>query len=103
MLDITATEKTKEATKDKSFYSRNQNKREARGADSKVWGAIGAMSNVSTESVNTSEVQKSVEENIVKFPTTNEMRETNQPSISDIQALFSRKSQERRRRNETNE
>ncbi|CAM3938072.1 Mu transposase C-terminal domain-containing protein [Cohnella lubricantis] len=103
VLDITATEKTKEATKDKSFYSRNQNKREARGADSKVWGAIGAMSNVSSESVNTSEVQKSVEENIVKFPTTNEMRETNQPSISDIQALFSRKSQERRRRNETNE
>lgn len=102
-LNKSAMEMTKEATKDKSFYSRNQNKREVRKTDSKVWGAMGAMSNVSSEPVSTLKVQKTAEENLVKFPTTNEMSETNNSSISDIQALFTRKSQERRRGNETNE
>ncbi len=102
-LNKSAIEMTKEATKDKSFYSRNQNKREVRRTDSKVWGAMGAMSNVSSEPVSTLNVQMPADENLVKFPTTNEMSETNNSSISDIHALFTRKSQERRRGNESNE
>lgn len=102
-LNKSAMERTKEATKDKSFYSRNQNKREVRSADSKVWGAMGAMSNVSIEPVNAPEVQKSAEGSIIKFSITDEVSGSNNSSNSDIQALFSRKSQERRRGIEPNE
>lgn len=98
-LNESAKESTKEATKDKSFYSRNQNKREVRSADSMVWGAMGAMSNVSLDPVYASNFQKSAEENIIKFPDNDEMIGANNSSTSEIQSLFSRKSQERRRGN----
>lgn len=103
VLDETAKEKTKAATKDRSFYSRNQNKREVRSADSKTWGAMGAMTNISQATDRSNNVTKPSAENVVVFLTTNEKDEITYVNNSDIQSLFSRKSLERRRRNESDD
>ncbi|WP_145410813.1 Mu transposase C-terminal domain-containing protein [Paenibacillus xylanexedens] len=102
-LDKSARQKTIEATQDKSFYSRNQNKRETRNADSRVWGAIEAITNVSSKPISESIVHKPAEEKVVKLRSADEMGEKSNSNNSDIQALFSKKSYERRRRNETHE
>lgn len=102
-LDKKETNKTKIATKDRSFYARKQDKREARDADSKTWGAMNAMTNVGDPVSASRADQQSVQQNIIAFPT-EEMDEDLTPiNNNDIQAIFSRKNNERRRRNGSDE
>jgi hypothetical protein len=101
--DKTAKEKTQAATKDKSFYSRNQNKRETRAADSKTWGAMSAMTNIPQATVRSTNVTKHPEENVVKFPTMDVKNEQTYANTDDIQSLFSRKSREKRRGDKSDE
>lgn len=100
-LDKIATRETKAATKELSFYSRNQNKREARDANSKAWSAMIAMTNISTKTVGST--NEPSEENVIVFPLVDEKNEMIFTNNSDIQSLFSRKSRERRRRDESDE
>ncbi|OMD04127.1 transposase [Paenibacillus sp. FSL R5-0636] len=102
-LDKSATEKTKEATKDVSFYSRNQNKRETRTADSKVWGAMGAMTSVSLEPVSADKDSTTNEDNIIQFPTSNDLNENALTTEEDRKSLYSRKIQEKRKRDAADE
>ena len=102
-LNTKETNKTKIATKDMSFYARKQDKREARDTDSKTWGAMNAMTNVG-DPVSVSRDEKQPDkQNIIAFPT-EEMDEDLTPiNNNDIQAIFSRKNKEKRRRNDSDE
>ncbi|TQR40164.1 Mu transposase C-terminal domain-containing protein [Paenibacillus popilliae] len=104
-INKAATKETKAATKDRSFYSRNQDKRQAREADSKEWGARSAMTSTSSETVRSTTATYPSEENIVVFPnidhTHNQTYSNN--TEADIQSLFSRKSLKRRRGDESDE
>ncbi|CAH1057592.1 hypothetical protein [Paenibacillus pseudetheri] len=102
-LDKSATKKTKEATKDVSFYSRNQNKRETRTADSKVWGAMGAMTSVSLEPIIADKGSTTNEVNIIQFPTSNDLNENTYTTEDDRKSLYSRKIQEKRKRDAADE
>ncbi|MGZ0043081.1 Mu transposase C-terminal domain-containing protein [Paenibacillus ottowii] len=97
-----AIKETKAATKDISFYARNQNKRKVREADSKTWGAISAMPYVES-SQPVDDILQSSSSEVILFP--NKEIDEEIPTIieGDIQTLFSRKSKERRMRNESNE
>ncbi len=101
--DKKATEETKAATKDQSFYSRNQNKRETRKADSKVWGAMGAMTNMSHEPSSMDDTSLENEDNVVHFPLSDDTDESMPSSEKERQSLYSRKSQEKRKRDMADE
>jgi len=101
VIDKKATSDTKAVNKDMSFYSRQQNKRPARNADSQTWGAYTAMSNVS--SLVLSPEEQTIKKNVVSFPAENTEETNINMYYSDIQALFSRKNKERRKRDESDE
>ncbi|ETT74141.1 transposase [Paenibacillus sp. FSL R7-277] len=103
VADKKATEETKAATKDQSFYSRNQNKRETRKEDSKVWGAMGAMTNISHESFSRDDISLENEDNVVHFPLSYDSDESMPNSEKERQSLYSRKSEEKRKRDMADE
>ncbi|MEE4570744.1 Mu transposase C-terminal domain-containing protein [Paenibacillus polymyxa] len=102
-LNKVAKKSTAENTQNKSFYSRKQNKREVRTVDGKVWGAKNALTK--SENKLDKEVSKNEASNVIDFLSSEEREEKDFISqrINDVQALFSRKSSERRRKDESDE
>ncbi|WP_043111676.1 Mu transposase C-terminal domain-containing protein [Paenibacillus pasadenensis] len=94
-LNKTAIKETKEVINDKSFYSRQQNKRQRRHEDSRTWGAQNAWSNPEAN-LSPVEAEKS---RIIPFPN-DEAEETSLIDMhsKDVQALFSAKNRDRRRK-----
>ncbi|KAA8995699.1 DDE-type integrase/transposase/recombinase [Paenibacillus spiritus] len=99
-LDKLATKVTKGATQDTSLFSRKQNMRETRATDSKVWGSISAITHV--EGSRIADGLSSTNAEVIPFP--DKESEVERVTLADgnidIQMLFSRKSKERRRKDE---
>lgn len=97
ILDKTAVKETKEATKDKSHYSRQQDKREKRKEDGQVWGARNAW----TSTGNTISKQLPDESNVVSFRQDEPDDETIMGGYTtDVRAFFTAKNKNRRGRND---
>lgn len=93
---------TREATQETSFYSRKQNMRETRIKDSKIWGAMTAMTYVDdTKSADLASTPSNAQ--VILFPNKEEESPTLTEENVDIQSIFSRKSKERRRSDERNQ
>ncbi|GKU76630.1 Mu transposase C-terminal domain-containing protein [Paenibacillus sp. L3-i20] len=94
-LNKVAIEETAKAINNKSFYSRNQNKRQKRHEDSRTWGAQNAWSSPEIDlSANGGEPSQ-----VISFPKSEtEDHLLTELHANDIQALFSAKNKDRRRK-----
>jgi len=94
-LNKTAVKETKDKTKDKSFHSRQQNKRDKRQEDSRDWGVRNAQTNAQPSALTGNADQSNV---VVMFQNTTEELSKTDIYSQDIQALFTSKNNNRRRR-----
>lgn len=101
-INKNANNETKAVNKDKSFYSRQQNKREVRKADSQLWGAYTSMNTIDNLLSN-SEQETTNTNNLITFPVEAADEATFNVKDNEIQGLFSRKNKERRKRNDPQE
>ncbi|MEK3985089.1 Mu transposase C-terminal domain-containing protein [Paenibacillus sp. FSL K6-3166] len=96
-LDKLTSRMTKEATRETSFYSRKQNMRETRAKDSNTWGAMSAIAPIEVNnSVDLADAPASAK--VISFQ--NKVEEGSTLGNAEIQSLFTKKSQERRIRDE---
>lgn len=91
-----ALEKTKEATKDISFYQREKNKRETKKIDSRTKGSQKALTMVESKD---NHDEKSTKDTVLIFPKENQI--TTIDDGNKVQQLFGAKNKERRRGHES--